>query len=120
MLKQYISLFCEKFLQKKSEYISNQAMPDDSAEPVQYTPSSSPGEIIAPFDGYVTFYTRCYEWAQLWNGSRGVLISAKGTTYERIQMSIAKGSKVGYEYTNPVQGVQEAYLVFTPTIGCKK
>lgn len=118
MLKSLISLFAEKFLQSKSEWVGNQAMPDDSAERVIYTPQSSPGEYVAPRDGYVTLYTRCYEWAQIWNGNRGVLISAKGTTYQRIQMSVAKGNKVGYEFQNPVaDGVKEATIVFVPTIG---
>ena len=118
MLKSLIQLFAEKFLQNKSEWVGNQAMPNDSAERIVYTPQSSPGDYIAPFDGYATLYTRCYEWAQIWNGSRGVLISAKGTTYQRIQMSVAKGAKVGYEIMNPLaDGVKEATIVFVPTIG---
>ena len=118
MLKALVQLFAEKFLQNKSEWVGNQAMPDDSAEQIVYTPQSSPGEYIAPFDGYVTLYTRCYEWAQIWNRNRGVLISAKGTTYQRIQMSVAKGAKVGYEFKKPLaDGVKEATIVFVPTIG---
>lgn len=118
MLKALIQLFAEKFLQSKSEWVGRLAMPNDSAEPIVYKPESPLGEYIAPFDGYVTLYTRNYEWAQIWNTTRGVLISAKGTTYQRIQMPIAKGSKLGYEFQRPaVDGPKEASVVFTPTIG---
>lgn len=48
MLKSLISIFAEKFLQNKSEWVGNQAMPDDSAERIVYTPQSSPGEYLAP------------------------------------------------------------------------
>ena len=117
MLKRFIQLLLEKFLENKKEWVGNQAMPNDTAARVTVNLEITPGEIIAPFDGYVTLYTRCYEWGQIWNENRGVLISAKGTTYQRIQMPIAKGSKVGYEFANSVDGVREAVLVFVPSVG---
>lgn len=51
MLKQFISLFCEKFLQNKSEYISNQAFPSH-----RINLSLDTAEFIPPCDGYVGFY----------------------------------------------------------------
>ena len=55
MLKSLIQLFTEKFLQNKSEWVGNQAMPNDSAERIVYTPQSSPGEYIARLTGMSLF-----------------------------------------------------------------
>lgn len=51
MLKQVISLFCEKFLQNKSEYIGQQAFPSKRVNLDVNT-----GYYIPPSDGYIGFY----------------------------------------------------------------
>lgn len=118
MLKSLIQLFAEKFLQNKSEWVGNQAMPvANTANQIKFTPTNLNSFYTAPSDGYVALYTRNYTWSQLYNGDRAVLSSASGTTYCHLQMAAAKGTRINYVVSEPNGGTTEVIISFTPTIG---
>jgi hypothetical protein len=118
MLKALIQLFAEKFLQNKSEWVGNQAMPiTNTANQIKFTPTNLDSFYTAPSDGYIALYTRNYTWSKLNNGDRAVLSSSSGTTYCHLQMAAAKGTRINYEIKNSNGGNTEAVISFTPTIG---
>lgn len=106
MLKQLISLFCEKFLLGKKSWVSNQSFPCNSDKVVLLGSISNKfGDIgtdsilyTAPSDGYIFTYTDdalgvCD--TSINNYSNGMHISVIADDWVRLCLPVSKGQNIG-------------------------
>ena len=121
MLKQVISLFCEKFLQNKSEWVASQGFPERRVQL-----SSALTQYVPPHDGYIGIYKSYANTGKFidiyaLNATNSVFARlcvgfTEGlTTYSEI-IPVRKGCKV--VIANDANSIQE--LWFSPSIGSDK
>lgn len=119
MLKSLISLFAEKFLQSKSEWVGGQAYPSR-----RVSLSTSLTEYVPPADGYFGFYKSAQ------SSNNGVDVYAFGTGGSIISRNtlalIGSPSNISYSGVIPVKKGYRvtasgtfAELWFSPSVGSK-